>query len=116
MTDGPTIAAMNSDRTAFRRIARVGFVLAPAMFLLPLIHPLVTQDVHPVAIICMTAAWAVLVSACSFAAMAHTRPGGHPWVHQAWATPVALVVMVPGGLVAVIVQGLLLSALHQASV
>jgi hypothetical protein len=116
MTDDQrTIAAMNSDRHTYRRIARVGFVAAAAMFVLPLIHPLVTQDWSAWAIICMTAAWAVLVSASSFAAMAHTKPGGHPGVHQAWAVPVAVLAMVPGGLVALLVYGMVIAALSRAA-
>jgi hypothetical protein len=113
MTDDQrTIAAMNSDRRAFRSTARIGFIAAPAMFFLPLVFPLVTGEWHAMAIICMTAAWAVLVSACSFAAMAHTRPGGHPWVHQAWAVPVAVLAMVPGGLAALLVYAMVPAALH----
>jgi hypothetical protein len=116
MTDDQrTIAAMNSNRHTYRRVARIGFIAAAAMFVLPLVYPLVTQDWSSWAIICMTAAWAVLVSACSFAAMAHTEPGGHPGLHQAWAVPVAVLAMVPGGLVAFFLYGAIISALYQAS-
>ncbi|PZE33918.1 hypothetical protein [Curtobacterium sp. MCPF17_031] len=107
--DQRTIAAMNSDRHTYRVIARIGFILAPAMFFLPLIYPMVTGEWHAMPIICMTAAWAVLVSACSFAVMAHARPGGHPWVHQTWAAPVAVLAMVPGGLAALLLYGSLIA-------
>lgn len=83
--DQRTIAQVNSSRKAFRITARTGFIIAPAMFLLPLVYPLLGLGWHFLPIICMTAAWAVLVSACSFAAMTTTEPAGRPWVHQVWA-------------------------------
>lgn len=110
--DEPTIAAMQSDRGTFWLIARIGFVAAPAMFVLPLVYSALTHQWHPFPVICMTAAWAVLVSACSFAAMSVTRPGGHPWAHQAWAVPVAVIVMVPGGLLAFFLYASVVSALR----
>ncbi|PZF58145.1 hypothetical protein DEJ23_04380 [Curtobacterium sp. MCSS17_008] len=116
MDDQRTIAEMNSHRKAFRIVARTGFIAAPAMFLLPLVYPLLGRGWHSMAIICcMTAAWAVLVSASSFAAMAVTKPGGHPWVHQAWATPVAVLAMVPGGIAAFALYGSVVAAVHDAT-
>ncbi|WIE66573.1 hypothetical protein DEI99_008585 [Curtobacterium sp. MCLR17_036] len=109
------IEEANRKRSVYRRVARIGFVLAPAMFFLPLIVPLVTREWHAWVIICMTAAWAVLVSACSFAAMANTRPGGHPGVHQTWAVPTAVIVMVPGGLAAFFLYGAVIHWLYLLS-
>ncbi|WIE75189.1 hypothetical protein [Curtobacterium sp. MCSS17_007] len=114
MDDQRTIAEMNSPRKAFRVTARTGFVVAAAMFLLPLVLPLVGAGAHAVAIVSMTAAWAVLASASSFAAMAATKPGGHPWVHQLWAIPVAIIAMVPGAVTALLVYGSLASAAEHA--
>ncbi|ROR29018.1 hypothetical protein EDF63_3611 [Curtobacterium sp. JUb34] len=105
MDDQRTIGEMNSRRKAFRVTARTGFIVAAAMFFLPLVLPLVGTGAHAVAIVSMTAAWAVLVSASSFAAMAATKPGGHPWVHQVWAVPVAIIVMLPGAVIALLVYG-----------
>lgn len=108
-------AEMNRKQSTYRRVARIGFILAPAMFFLPLIVPLVARDWHFWVLICMTAAWAVLVSACSFAVMANTKPGGHPGVHQAWAVPVAVIAMVPGGLAAFFLYGSILHGLYLLS-
>ncbi|WIE81460.1 hypothetical protein [Curtobacterium sp. MCSS17_016] len=98
--DQRTIAAMNTRRKAFRVTARTGFIVAPVMFLLPLLIPLLSGRYYFPAIICMTAAWAVLVSATSFQTMAHTKPGDQPWLHQLWAVPAAIIAMLPGGLAA----------------
>jgi len=119
MTDDQrTIAAMNRDRQTYRVIARTGFVAAPAMFFLPLIYLMVTADYQAWAVICMTAAFAVLVSASSFAAMANTPLDKSPGTHQLWAVPVAIGALLPGavlsfGLTAMIVS--LLSKAHAAS-
>ncbi|MDM7887490.1 hypothetical protein QUG98_03395 [Curtobacterium sp. RHCJP20] len=67
------------------------------------------------AVVTMTAAWAVLVSASSFAVMAATKPGGHPWVHQLWAVPVAIIAMIPGAVIALLVYGSLASAVQHAT-
>jgi hypothetical protein len=116
--DQRTIAATNRDRHTYRLISRIGFVAAPAMFFLPLISLMVTADYHAWAVVCMTAAFAVLVSASSFAAMANTPLDGSPGAHQLWAVPVAIVALLPGavlsfGLAVMIVS--LLSQAHAAS-
>ncbi|GAA3331208.1 hypothetical protein HP467_06720 [Curtobacterium albidum] len=113
--DQRTIAEMNNRRKAFRVVARTGFIVAPVMFLLPLIYPLLGRGWHMGPVICMTAAWAVLVSATSFAAMASTKPGDPPWVHQLWAVPVAVVAMVPGGLAAFALYGSIVAGVYQAT-
>ncbi len=105
MDNQRTIAQMNSPRKAFRVTDRTGFIVAAAMFVLPLALPLVGAGAHAMAIVSMTAAWAVLMSASSFAAMAATKPGGHPWVHQLWAAPVAIIAMVPGAAIALLLYG-----------
>lgn len=115
MDDQRTIAEMNSPRKAFRIVARTGFIVATVMFVLPLALPLVGAGAHAVGLVSMTAAWAVLVSASSFAAMAATKPGGHPWVHQLWAAPVAIIAMVPGAAIALLVYGSLTSAVQHAT-
>ncbi|QCR44435.1 hypothetical protein C1N91_13815 [Curtobacterium sp. SGAir0471] len=115
MDDQRTIAQMNSPRKAFRIVARTGFVVAPAMFLLSLAEALLVGGWNFLPIVSMTAAWAVLVSASSFAAMAATKPGGHPWVHQLWAVPVAIIAMVPGAVIALLLYGWLASAAHHAT-
>ncbi len=76
MDDQRTIAEMNSPRKAFRIVARTGFIVTTAMFLLPLANALLDRGWNFLPIVSMTAAWAVLVSASSFAAAA-TKPGGH---------------------------------------
>ncbi|WP_288466091.1 hypothetical protein [uncultured Curtobacterium sp.] len=106
-----TIAELNSRRKAFRVVATTGFLLAPAMFFLPLALSVLSGGDHPGAIVTMTAAWAVLVSAISFAVMASTKPGGHPWVHQIWAVPAAIIAMIPGAMTALVAYGLLVGAL-----
>ncbi|PZE80646.1 hypothetical protein [Curtobacterium sp. MCBD17_032] len=113
--DQRTIAEINSRRKAFRIVARIGFIVAPAMFFLPLAYPLLGRGWHSIAIVCMTAAWAVLVSASSFAAMTYTKPGGHPWVHQVWAVPVAIIAMFPGGIAAFALYGSIVAAVHHAT-
>ncbi len=113
--DQRTIAQVNSSRKAFRTTARAGFIIAPAMFLLPLVYPLLGLGWHFLPIICMTAAWAVLVSACSFAAMTATEPAGHPWVHQVWAVPAAVLAMFPGGIAAFVLYGSVVATVHQAT-
>ena len=45
--DQRPIAEMNNRRKAFRVVARTGFIVAPAMFLLPLIYPLIGPMCHP---------------------------------------------------------------------
>lgn len=103
------------DRRTYRIVSRIGFVAAPAMFFLPLLVPLVSDGCQSWAVVCMTAAFAVLVSASSFAAMASTPPDGKPRVHQLWAIPVAVFALLPG---AVLSSGLYLtivSLLSQAA-
>ncbi|QZQ53823.1 hypothetical protein KZI27_10630 [Curtobacterium sp. TC1] len=110
-----TIAMMNTRRKAFRVTARAGFIVAPVMFLLPLLIPLLSGDYYSPAIICMTAAWAVLVSATSFQAMAHTKAGGHPWLHQLWAVPAAIIALFPGGLAAFLLYAAVVQAVYHAT-
>lgn len=115
MDDQRTIAEMNSPRKAFRIVARTGFIVATVMFLLPLANAVLDRGWNLLPIVSMTAAWAVLVSASSFAAMAATKPGGHPWVHQLWAVPVAIIAMVPGAAIGLLVYGSLTSAVQHAT-
>lgn len=117
MTDDQrTIAQLNTNRSTYRTVARVGFVLAPAMFFLPLIYPMVTGQWHWYAVICMTAAFAVLVSASSFAAMANTPLDGNPRRHQLWAVPVAVGALAPGGVISFSLYAAIVSTLNQAGV
>ncbi|MBP1302999.1 MULTISPECIES: hypothetical protein [unclassified Curtobacterium] len=58
-------------------MARTGFIVGTVMVPLPLANALLDRGWDSLPIIAMTAAWAVLVSASSFAAAA-TKPGGHP--------------------------------------
>ncbi|PZE92901.1 hypothetical protein DEI95_08050 [Curtobacterium sp. MCBD17_008] len=116
--DQRPISVMDRDRQTYRLVSRIGLVAAPAMFFLPLIYLMVTADYQPWAVIRMTAAFAVLVSASSFAAMANTPPDKSPGTHQLWAVPVAIVVLFPGavfsfGLAVMIVS--LLSRAYAAS-
>ncbi|GAA1492719.1 hypothetical protein [Curtobacterium herbarum] len=113
--DQRTIAVMNTRRKAFRVTARTGFIVAPVMFLLPLLIPLLSGDYSFLAIVCMTAAWAVLVSATSFQAMAHTKAGGQPWLHQLWAVPAAVIAMLPGGLAAFELSAAVVQAVYHAT-
>ncbi|MET3637099.1 MULTISPECIES: hypothetical protein [Curtobacterium] len=116
MTDDQrTDRVTDRDRRAYRIVSRIGFVAAPAMFFLPLLVPMVSGGYQSWAVVCMTAAFAVLVSASSFAAMASTPPDGKPGVHQLWAIPVAVFALLPG---AVLSSGLYLtivSLLSQAA-
>jgi hypothetical protein len=113
--DQRTIAEMNTRRKAFRMTARTGFIVAPVMFLLPLLIPLLSGGYSSPAIICMTAAWAVLVSATSFRAMSYTKVGGHPWLHQVWAVPVAIIATFPGGIAAFALYASVVQAVYQAA-
>lgn len=113
--DQRTIAVLNTRRKAFPVTARTGFILAPVMFLLPLLIPLFSGDYYSPAIICMTAAWAVLVSATSFQTMSHTKAGGQPWLHQLWAVPAAIIAMLLGGLAAFAVYAAVAQAVHHAT-
>ena len=113
--DQRTIAVMNTRRKAFRITARTGFIVAPAIFLLPLFIPLLSGGYYFPAIICMTAAWAVFVSATSFQTMAHTKAGGQPWLHQLWAVPVAIIALFPGGLAAFALYAAVVQAVYHAT-
>ncbi|MFJ6169893.1 hypothetical protein [Curtobacterium sp. NPDC092190] len=86
---------MTDDRRTYRIVSRIGFTAAPAMFFLPLLVPMFSGGYRSWPIVCMTAAFAVLVSASSFAAMASTPPDGNPGAHQLWAIPVAVVALLP---------------------
>lgn len=113
--DHRTDRRTDADRRAYRIISRIGFVAAPAMFFLPLLVPMVSLGYQSWPVVCMTAAFAVLVSASSFAAMANTPHGGNPGLHQLWAVPVAVFALLPG---AVLSSGLYLtivSLLSQAA-
>ncbi len=72
--DQRAIAEMNNRRRPSESLHGPGSS-SRRMFLLPLIYPLLGRGWHMGPVICMTAAWAVLVSATSFAAMASTKPG-----------------------------------------
>ncbi|QZQ53822.1 hypothetical protein KZI27_10625 [Curtobacterium sp. TC1] len=113
MTDHQrTTAATNRDR--YRLVSRYGFVAAPAMFFLPLIYLMVTGEYQPWVVICMTAAFAVLISASSFAAMANTPPGSSPGTHQLWAVPVAIFALLPGAVLSFGLRAMITSLLSQA--
>jgi hypothetical protein len=102
MTDDQrTIAVMNTRRKAFRVTARAGFIVAPVMFLLPLLIPLLSGRYYFPAIVCMT--------------MAHTKAGGQPWLHQLWAVPVAIIALFPGGLAAFALYAAVVQAVYHAT-
>lgn len=116
MTDDErTIARQIRDRLTYRVIARIGFVLAPVMFFLPILPPVITGGWLPWAVWSMTAAFAVLVSASSFAAMARTPLEEQPGVHQLWAVPVAVCSLLPGAVLSFGLQAMIVSLLSQAS-
>ncbi len=81
---------------------------------LPLANALLDRGWDSLPIIAMTAAWAVLVSASSFAAAA-TKPGGHPRAHQLWPVPVAVIAMVPGVAITLLLDGWLASTAQHAT-
>ncbi|KTR51218.1 hypothetical protein [Curtobacterium oceanosedimentum] len=113
MTDDQLTDRMTDrDRRTYRIISRTGFVAAPAMFFLPLFVPMFSVGYQSWPIICMTAAFAVLVSASSFAAMASTPPDENPGKHQLWAVPVAVFALLPG---AVLSSGLYLTVVSLLS-
>lgn len=115
MTDDErTTGAMRRDRQTYRLVARIGFVLAPAMFFLPLIYLMATADYQAWAVVCMTAAFAVIVSASSFAAMADTPLEKSPGTHQLWAVTVALVALLPGAVLSFGLTAMIVSLLSQA--
>ncbi|WIB13470.1 hypothetical protein [Curtobacterium sp. MCPF17_052] len=90
-------------------MASTGFIVGTVMVLLPLANALLDRGWNFLPIVSMMAASAVLASASSFAAVAATKPGGHPWVHQLWVVPVAIIAMVPGAVIALLVYGSLAS-------
>lgn len=108
-----TIGELNTNRSTFRLIARIGFILTPAMFFLPLIAPLFGSAYQSWGLICMTASFAVLVSAASFSAMANTPLDKSPGRHQLWAVPLAIIVMFPGGIFAFGFYAMIVSLLAQ---
>ncbi|MDM7889156.1 hypothetical protein QUG98_11905 [Curtobacterium sp. RHCJP20] len=113
--DRRTDRVTDRDRRTYRIVSRIGFVAAPAMFFLPLLVPMFCVGYQSWPVICMTAAFAVLVSASSFAAMASTPPDDRPGKHQLWAIPAAVFALLPG---AVLSSGLYLtivSLLSQAA-
>ncbi|MGW8431094.1 hypothetical protein ACWGJ9_08220 [Curtobacterium citreum] len=111
--DQRTIGELNSNRSTYRLVARIGFILTPAMFFLPLIAPLFGSAYQSWGLICMTASFAVLVSASSFSVMANTPAGKSPGVHQLWAVPLAIIVMFPGGIFAFFLYAMIVSLLAQ---
>lgn len=110
-----TDRATDRDRRTYRIVSRIGFTASPAMFFLSLLLPMFSGGCRSWPIVCRTAAFAVLVSASSFAATANTPPEGSPGKHQLWAIPVAVLTLLPGAVLSSGLSLTIVSLLSQAA-